>query len=121
MSQRTQDQVNNVLTTTDATLTAAITYTIPSGSAGYVEATVIGRKISDSSTVVNKKCQAVKNVGGTASLIGSVGTILTLAADVSLSSSVVAIAVSSGNVLVNITGVAATTIEWFVELTVNLN
>lgn len=121
MSQRILDQVNNVLTTADATQTTTLTYAIPSGASFYAEIVAVGRNTSTGDTVVAKKAQGGRNVAGTVTLISSIVNIVTLAADVSLSTAAFTMVASSGNLLVKVTGVVATNIEWFTQLTISIN
>lgn len=117
MSLRAIDSQTAVVTTTDATVTTILSWTIPDGSSAYVEATIIGRD-SSGNTTIKKIAACVKRNSGNASMVSSVQIIVPLVADVALLTVVATLDVSSPSVRVRVTGVIATTIEWFCELKV---
>jgi hypothetical protein len=121
MTQRTIDDIIAITTTTNATPVAIVTYALPSGSAAYVDAVISLRNTGNGDGAALRISRCVKNVSGTASTIGSVNNIVTLTADTSLTLASATIAVSGASVVVNVTGVAATNIEWMSNVSVWIN
>lgn len=122
MAQRIIDTVTGVVSTTDAATTATVaSFTIPSGSAFFAKAAVIGRNTSTGDMTRAELTHQGKNVAGTLSLVGSLGTPLVLGGDAGLATCTAIIDSSGTSIRVRVSGVALTTIEWMTELRVWLN
>lgn len=106
------------VTTTDATPTTLLSYALPTGLAAVYLAMVTARN-----TTTNKSANTViafgaQNLAGTAAILGTPTNVLTVAngSDAAMNTVSVAITNSTGNVVVQGTGIAATNILWTVSL-----
>lgn len=108
-----QPFVKNSVTTTDATATTIMTIPIPNNSVCGLDLHVIGIK-NDSSEGANYVIKGTyRNNAGTVSIVGTLSSSHLEEDDTNWD---VALSVSSTNVLVKVTGVAATTINWKTRL-----
>ncbi len=109
----------DAVTTTDATVTTIITLPIATGA--YRELEFSARGVDGSNNVVMyRKMARVKNIAGTLTLLGSTDTMGTDFEDAALSACDVTVTTSGTNFLIQVTGIAATTITWTCNFT-NLN
>lgn len=99
------------LTTSNATPTSILTYATATNERGAIEVTIAGVK-SNGDGITGKKIVGYKNIAGTLSLSGSVEDLLATVADGDLSTATWAIGVSDDDVVITVTGIAATSIEW---------
>lgn len=120
MGKKTIDWVSGEVTTTDATSTVLLSYPIPAGTACMFSAYVIGRNTATGDIITANREAAAKNVSGTSTLIGSVQSLVTLN-DTTMALATVTIDVSAGNARVIVTGLAATSIEWFGDMRPRVN
>jgi hypothetical protein len=104
-----QKLVEATLRTLDATETAIATIAIPLNSAYLAELCLVGRKSDGSAVTAFKVDAAVRRAAGDV-VIGDQAQ--TYAGNTELGTTAVVFAVSGGNLLINVTGVAATTIDW---------
>lgn len=102
----------NEIETTDATATDILTIEIEDQSAGILQVWCAGFDATDA--VTGMKQVRYKKVGGTLTL-GTVGDVLAVQADGALSAATFGIIASSNNIAVQVTGVAATAINWKAE------
>lgn len=99
------------LQTTNATPGNVVTVAIPTSSVMLLNVFITGRQGTVTAAVGYELVGVYKNSAGTVTLIGAVATPLT-AEDAGLAACAVALVISGTNVLVQVTGIAATTIEW---------
>lgn len=119
---RTTDWVVGELTTTDATATTALSYTIPqNGVAFHVEATVVGKDTATNDAIISRKVAAGKRQTGTTAIIGAVVNVWGNITEDPLSTTSVTLTTTTTDVLVVVTGKLATTIDWHVELKIIMN
>ncbi len=106
--------VSATVSTTDATVTTLFTFTIPASTTFAIHANVVARRTGGASGTAEdgayyERVAAIKNVAGTATLIGSVSTLVTIedvgAYDCSID-------VTGATARVRVTGVATTNIDW---------
>jgi hypothetical protein len=106
------------ITTSNATPTvsAATSFVIPSGVSGYVEVLAIAKDASQNTAPI-KIGRSFKNVAGTLSLGSAAATIVGVAnGDIALASILLTIQTSGTTVQPTVTGIAATTIEWLLDV-----
>lgn len=115
--------LSDVLTTTDATATvsAAASYIVPSGAVGLAILTAIARNTATGASASAQVARTFQNVSGVLTLTGALITIASGAAGVLLGDATLATAVanftSSGTTFQpRVTGVAATNIEWLLDV-----
>lgn len=112
--------LSDVLSTTDATVTtsAACTAAIASGACGFCEMTLTARKSTNVGAMI-RVVQEFENVAGTLTLAGALTTICALNGNAafiaSLPGTVAGFSVSGTSVVPQVTGVAATNIEWLLD------
>jgi hypothetical protein len=112
--------LSDVLTTTDATVTAsaACTAAIPSGAVGFLELTVTARNTTTGAGATIRMMQAFKNVSATLTLATAV-TVIALNGDATFVAALLAtpvtFVVSGTSVQPKVTGVIATNIEWLLD------
>lgn len=121
MSAQIIDKISLSATTTDGTTAVTMaTYAIPSGASAMVSITIVGRDGSGN-TVICRQTTPAKNVAGTSSLVGSVTSTVGMNGDVALVTAATSYSVSGGNLLIKVTGVAATTITWWGQAEIIIN
>ena len=121
---RVYDLAEGVVSTTDATVTTIITYAIPSGTSAFVKVFATGRKTNATvgDTIAATVTYGVKNLAGTASIVGGAPVnAVAKQTDASLAAATIAVVASGGNILVQVTGVAANNVDWEARLEVALN
>jgi len=101
--------------TTDATEAVALGIPIPTGTSATVEATVTAVKSDNTQAAGYKFVATFRNVAGTLYLVGSLSTPYTERNDANWLATLSASAM--GEAQIKVTGVAATTINWFVTAT----
>lgn len=113
-----------VVTTTDGTTSTPVCLSaaLPNGSTFTIEAYLQGRDAAGNIASTQLSHRG-KVVSGTAALVGSLTGIVSFAtgSDTILATSTALIDISAGAARLNVTGVAATTIEWFGELYIRVN
>lgn len=97
--------------TTNATPTTIATIAIPDESAGIIEVYIIGREIGTAGKITGKKTVGYAKDGGTLTL-DAITDILPTTATGTISTASWTITTSSNNIIIQVTGVAATTINW---------
>jgi hypothetical protein len=105
-----------ILTTTDATPTTLKTLSITDETAGIVEVVLVGRESGTAGKITAKKIVGYRKDGGILTL-DSVTDILPTSATGTIGAATCQITTSSNNIIIQVTGVAATTINW--KCTVN--
>lgn len=118
-SNRTLPSVAETVTTTDATITTLLSFTVPTGVIVTVNLT-IGAKTSTPDGASRRMEGSFKNAAGVVSQIGATLTTLSVG-DVALATIAVIFDVTGATFRVRVTGVAATTIDWLVSGTAQLN
>jgi hypothetical protein len=114
---RAKDRRARRLTTTDATVTTAYTFAIPNNSAASFDVDVVAYTLSNgTSAVYNIKGGAKRFGGGNAALIGA--PVVTTFEDNAAYDALMDI--STTNVVIKVTGVVGTDVEWFVAPNVTL-
>ena len=96
--------------TTDATPTVLMTVAVPTGQEKLFDVRVHGHEDATNDHIWKKTVFCVKNVGGTASLVGGIDS--ATGYDAGAGSWTIVVGVSSGNAIVTVTGEAAHTIDW---------
>jgi len=104
------NQQNDSDQTTDATPTVLATIAIPSGEERVIQVRVRGHEDATDDTYWRNMRFCVKNVGGTASLVGGVAS--DTGHDTGAAGWDISAGVSGGNATVTVTGEAAHTIDW---------
>ena len=100
----------DTLQTTDATTTVLSTVAIPSGEEKILVVKVHGHEDATNDHIWKTMTFCVKNVGGTASLVGGVDS--AIGYDAGATSWSIVAGVSTGNATITVTGEAAHTIDW---------
>lgn len=110
-------------TTDGVTVTTVCTFTVPLNSNIMLSASLVGKETTTGDIATAKVDHRAKRAGGGASMVGSAVDQVTFAAgsDAALNASVITIDVSGNDVRLRVTGVAATTIDWFGTLIVHVN
>jgi hypothetical protein len=124
MSQRFVQNpwLTDVVTTTDATPTvsAATSYSIPSGASGYVEMLVQARNTATNVGAAAKVARTFQTPGGVLALTGAlvtlVGTAGALIGDATLTTALISLTSSGVIVQPRVTGIIATNIEWLLDV-----
>jgi hypothetical protein len=110
---------SDVFTTAGAVATASAnaTFAPPSGSSGYAEMIANGRVVATGLTSTIKIGQSWKNVAGTVTLSGA-ATVLVSGASGDAATTLVAVFVATGGTTLTptVTGIAATSIEWLLDV-----
>lgn len=106
--------------TTNATVTTIVTITTQSDKCYTVVVDVSGLQSGGSNGVGYVRAATVRNDSGTLTQVGTT-TAMHTAEDAALAACDVTVAISGTNILVQVTGIAATTIDWkaFVRVTEN--
>jgi len=112
----TADPVTTVQTTTATTGTGA-TIAIATGEQKVIRARVTGFESATDDTFWKEMTFGVKNVGGTVSIVGSIGS--TFGYDAGAIAWTVLAGVSGSNAIVEVTGEAAHTIDWTTTIEVS--
>ncbi len=113
-SNRKYNRAQASVTTTDATVTTVITIAVPTGHSIMGRIMAVSRNTANGNTNGFTGIISEKNPSGTASGAGNINSTSLLADDAVGGITLVG---SSGNLLIKVTGVAATTYDWevFVE------
>jgi stage III sporulation protein SpoIIIAA len=126
MSQRSALILTDVINTTNATPTASTTatYTPPAASGGYIEITATARISSGANVNNSGTVKSSFSFGNNAGTV-TVGTANAIVPNTNSQTGLTTIALTCpvvGGVLTpTVTGVAATNIEWFLEVAVYAN
>lgn len=122
MALKTIDRIQGTVSTTDAaTTTTVVSYTVAGNAAFHAEAVVIGRNTSNGDMTSARLVAKLSRVSGTLSGIGSVLSVVTLGGAVGLATCTATIDVSGDTIRVRVTGVVATTIEWYSDMIIHGN
>lgn len=113
MASFIRDVVRMSGTTTNATPTVLLTYSIPAGATVLVKMRALARSSSGVSATWQKDA-TVKNVSSVLSVIGAILDLLSPQKDAGALFWDVSVSVNSSNVTVTVTGGAATTIDWMI-------
>ena len=105
-------KINDDSQTTNATPLNAITIAIPTNGCYSITAEVFGKNASNTDRLHGIKRATIRNNAGTLSLLGTVKDISTTDREGTLSTASFTITTSGTNALIQLTGVAATTIKW---------
>lgn len=110
------DRANNaasVQTTDGTTATLVVAWTVPTDTIAILDLFLCG-KAANGKPATARASQAVQNISGTVTLIGSAIGLLTFAqgSDATLTTCALSTAVSGTSVQLKVTGVAATTVNW---------
>ncbi len=110
----------NTVTTTNATPSNIVSMPVATGQTVRLVVDIIG--ISGNNRLRGRKTACVKNIGGTLSIVGATITdIVTTIGDVALATAGWDISISGTNIIVPVTGIAATTINWISNTTYIIN
>lgn len=110
-------RVNGIVTTTDATQTAVLTFILPANGVCAAEATVTGKDASNNG-VIAQIIAGTTSTSSTGTLIGSPTAVITALISVTLVGASVTMDISTNTLRVLVTGKVATTIDWFCDLTI---
>lgn len=118
MPDRLSDVVTDSISTTNATPVLAAQVLPPENNVSLIEARVVARKATTGDVAAWHQEAVIKRGTGASSLVGTVENVTTKKADAGASAWVATIKVggAGGQVGVEVTGVAATTIQWRVEM-----
>jgi hypothetical protein len=125
MSQRLVQSpwLTDVLTTANATplVSAATSFSPPSGVTGYVEMLAHGRNTATNVGGTAKVGRTFQTPGGVLALTGSLivlvgGALGVLVGDATIVAALASFASSAGIVQPQVTGIAATSIEWLLDV-----
>jgi len=125
MSQRFVQNpwLTDVFTTANATATqsAAVSYAVPSGASGYVEMTAVARNTATGAGGVAKVARTFQTPGGVFAFTGSLitlasGALGVLLGDASMVTALANFANSGSTIQPQVTGIAATNIEWMLSV-----
>lgn len=110
LTAETDPTYTATLTTTNATVTTIATVAIPAGKVVMIEARMVAIETADTTKGLGALKQVVyHNSAGTATMIGTIGTSFQARNPGTIGFT---FTVSGSNVLIQVTGVAATTINW---------
>lgn len=110
----------NTATTTNATPSNLVTIALATGQTMRVVVDIIA--ISGNNRMRGRKTAAIKNISGTLSIVGATVTdIVPPIGDVALAAAGFDISISGTNVIVPVTGITATTINWVANTTFIIN
>lgn len=113
MAQQIIDRVALLGTTTDGTTAIVLgTYTLTSGVSYMATIRIVG-KDGSGNTVICSQATAAKNVAGTSTLIGSIVNLVAINGDAAIVASVCTFDISAGTLRAKVTGIVATTINWY--------
>lgn len=106
------------ITTANATQTTCLTYAVASNQSGVFMAVVTARNTSTNHAAATVIMFGAENVAGTVAIDGTAQNILTVANGSNAAMNTVSVAVSgsTSNIIVQVTGIAATNIQWTVKL-----
>lgn len=118
MADRLSDMVTDSISTANATPVLAAQVLPPENNVSLVEARVVARKATTGDVAAWHQEAVIKRGVAASSLVGTVENVTTVKRDAGASAWVATIKVGGvgGQVGVEVTGVAATTIQWRVEL-----
>jgi flagellar hook-basal body complex protein FliE len=111
MARKVFDRYKGNLTTTDGTITTIATIPVANNSNSVINVHATGRNTSNQDSFYKQLTALFKNVSGTVSQVES-SIESKHVRDSGLSACVVSFEISSTNVLIRVTGVAATSIDW---------
>lgn len=114
-------RVGATATTTDGTQTTCGSYTLADETVVLITARVVGRTTAGVAGTYIRTVGVQREAAGSAALVGAISATLThTGEDAGATTWDVTITVSGNNVLVRVTGAAATTITWLssIEVTV---
>lgn len=106
------ERISTPVTTTDATPTPVVSWTVPEGRSRWYYVWIIGDDAGSTNSVAYTRRVCIRNTGGTARVIATSATGETHE-DGGYSTATIAVAVSGAVATINGTGVAATTINWY--------
>lgn len=111
--------LSDVITTTDATVTVSTncSYVVPSGAYGYIIYFCIAKKTSNGTVMSSTISQSFRNVSGTLTLAGTAVNIVSPTGDATLLTATLSFSVSGTTLQPQVTGIAATTLEWTLDAT----
>lgn len=112
--------LTDIISTTDATptISAACSYTVPSGAMGYVDINVI---VKGAATIVTATTRVpFRNVSGVLTLLTAI-PIVALAGDAGLLAAVLNVTTSGTTVQPRVTGIAVTNLEWILDCRYSVN
>lgn len=112
---RDQIRITSPIVTTDATQTTILSYPIPAGATILARAVVLGQSSTGVSAAFTKVAGG-KNISSVGSLVGSVLDLFSATKDTGALTWSATCSVSGTNLLVQVTGQAATTINWLCYL-----
>lgn len=113
-------EIINSATTTDATPVNIFTFALATGQTIRIVVDILG--VSGNNRLRGRKTACIKNISGTLSIIGSIASdIVATSSDAPLAAAGFDIGVSGTNVIVPVTGIVATTINWTSNTTYILN
>lgn len=125
MSRRIIDWKTGVVSTVGAVLGVVCdSDVIPEGSTVTVDCFIQGRETTTGALAsASFQHRAQFPVAGALTLVGVLFQLLTIAlgSDIALAGAVPAIVLSGGRMRLQVTGVAATTIEWFGDMKIRVN
>lgn len=118
MADRLSDVITDSIQTANATPVLAAQVLPPENNVSLIEARVVARKGTTGDVAAWHQEAVTKRGTGASSLVGAVENVTTKKADAGASAWVATIKVggAGGQVGVEVTGVAATTIQWRVEM-----
>ena len=119
MAANATDRKTATVQTTTADVTTLLTYAHPDASGAVIQAVVTA--YDGSGNVKGWLMELVtKRVAGTLSAVGSLQSLMTAQGDAGLATAVAIITTSGTNVIVQVTGIALTTINWRARVEVDL-
>lgn len=121
MGQKTIHRVAGEAQTAGAVAVTVASALVPTGCGVRAVAHCVGREIATGATHVSGRVAAAKDVAGALSAVGAVADLVAPIADAALATAAVTIDISGNTVRLRATGVLATNIEWFGELTLYIN
>ena len=118
MSAKVTDQKDGTVQTTNATATTAVTYTVPANSIAIVYAYVMALNAAAGDSKGFTPWASVLREGGAPAVVGSVVNMITPQGSAGATTWTSTIAISGNDVIVQVDGAIAATIEWRVRLVV---
>lgn len=115
------DMVQNTYQTTDASSNAALIYSFPANSSGKFTANVLAVDPSTQNTAGFELKFMAKRVNGSCIIVGTVTNTMPLASDLLLATASVSASVFGSSVVINVVGVALTTLNWDLQMQVRID
>lgn len=115
------DTAQNTYQTTDASSNAALIYSFPANSSGKFTANVLAVDPSTQNTAGFELKFMAKRVNGNCTIVGTVTNVMPSASDASLSTAAVSATIFGSSVVINVAGVAATTLNWDLQIQVRID